>query len=99
MSTQQTLQLADLPERILKTMGETNPIISSVPTLHKTDSSDNGSSHLNVEVGMSLEEINREVLRATLEYTDNNKAKAAKILDISRRTIQRKVKEYGLCDE
>ncbi len=99
MSTQQTLQLADLPERILKTMGETNPIISSVPTLHKTDSSGNGSSHLNVEVGMSLEEINREVLRATLEYTDNNKAKAAKILDISRRTIQRKVKEYGLCDE
>lgn len=98
MSTQETLQLTDLPERILKAMGETNPIISSVPTLHKTDSSGNGSSHLNVEVGMSLEEINREVLRATLEYTDNNKAKAAKILDISRRTIQRKAKEYGLCD-
>jgi len=99
MSTQEALQLTDLPERILKAMGETNPIISSVPTLHKTDSSDNGSSHLNVEVGMSLAEINREALRATLEYTDNNKAKAAKILDISRRTIQRKTKEYGLCDD
>ena len=48
---------------------------------------------------MSLEDINREVLRATLEYTENNKAKAAKILEISRRTIQRKAKEYGLCDE
>ncbi|RKU17351.1 hypothetical protein C6501_04185 [Candidatus Poribacteria bacterium] len=99
MSTQQTLQLTDLPERILKTVAETNFIIPSAPTLHKTDSSDNGSSHLNVEVGMSLEEINREVIRATLEYADNNKAKAAKILDISRRTIQRKAKEYGLCDD
>ena len=99
MSTQETLQMTDLPERILKTTAETNSIISSVPTLHKTDSSDNGNLHLNVEVGMSLEEINREVLRATLEYTDNNKAKAAKILDISRRTIQRKAKEYGLCDK
>lgn len=99
MSTQETLQLADLPERILKTTTETSTIISSVPTLHKTDTSDNGSPHLNVAVGMSLEDINREVLRATLEYTDNNKAKAAKILDISRRTIQRKAKEYGLCNE
>ncbi len=99
MSTQETLQLTDLPERILKATDETNSIISSVPTLHKTGSSDNGSTHLNVAVGMSLEEINREVLRATLEYTDNNKAKAAKILDISRRTIQRKAKEYGLCDD
>ena len=78
---------------------EANSIISSVPTLHKTDSSGNGNAHLNVEIGMSLEEINREVFRATLEYADNNKAKAAKILDVSRRTIQRKAKEYGFCDE
>ena len=99
MSTQQNLQLADLPERILKVAGEMNSIISSAPTLHNTTSFDNGGTHLNVEVGMSLEDINREVLRATLEYTDNNKAKAAKILEISRRTIQRKAKEYGLCDE
>ena len=59
----------------------------------------NGGHGLNVEVGMSLDEINREVLRATLESVDNNKAKAAEILKVSRRTIQRKAKEYGLADE
>jgi DNA-binding NtrC family response regulator len=99
MSTQQNLQLADLPERILKGVGKMNSIFPAAPTLHTTDSSGNGGPYLNVEVGMSLEDINREVLRATLEYADNNKAKAAKILDISRRTIQRKTKEYGLCDD
>lgn len=96
MSTQPALELADLPERILKATTDTNSIISSVPTLHRTVTVGNEQSHLNVEVGMSLEDITREVLRATLEYTDNNKAKAAKILNISRRTIQRKTKEYGL---
>lgn len=96
MSTQETLELNDLPERILKEVGELNPVMPSAPTLHNNDLYDNSSPLLNVSVGMTLEDINREVLRATLEYTDNNKAKAAKILEISRRTIQRKAKEYGL---
>lgn len=99
MSTQETIQLADLPERILKLTEGMDSIISSVPTLRNPDSSFNMGPHLNVEVGMTLDEINREVLRATLEYTEHNKVKAAKILDISRRTIQRKAKEYGLCEE
>ncbi len=99
MSTEQVLELADLPERILSFASEINGSISSAPTLHSVDTTHKKPHHLNVEVGMSLEDINREVLRATLAYTDNNKVKAAKILDISRRTIQRKAKEYGLCDE
>lgn len=99
MSTQESLQLADLPERILKANEDTGSNIPSAPTLHTTNTSMNAGSHINIEIGMSLEEINREVLRATLEYTNNNKVKAAKILDISRRTIQRKAKEYGFCDE
>lgn len=99
MSTQEALELNDLPERIIKEVGEMNPILPSAPTLHNTHSLPDVNCELNVAIGMTLEEINREVLRATLEYTDNNKAKAAKMLDISRRTIQRKAKEYGLCDE
>ncbi len=99
MSTEQILEQEDLPERILSSASEINGNISSAPTLHSADATHKNPSHLNVEVGMSLEDINREVLRATLAYTDNNKVKAAKILDISRRTIQRKAKEYGLFDE
>ena len=73
--------------------------IPSLPTLRTYDTTNRRVPRLNVEVGMSLDNINREVLRATLEYADNNKAKAAKILQISRRTIQRKAKEYGLCND
>ena len=99
MSTHTRLEQADLPERILKAAGVMMSNIVSVPTLRTAAPSDTvGQPSLNVEIGMSLDEIHQEVLRATLEYVDNNKAKAAKILQISRRTIQRKAKEYGLCN-
>jgi DNA-binding protein Fis len=48
---------------------------------------------------MSMAEIEKEVLLSTLQYVENNRAKAAKILEISKRTIFRKIKEYSLCDE
>ncbi len=100
-STQSTLQQIDLPERILKAAGIAFSNLLSVPDIPKSVDpiGDEQHLHLNVKVGMSLDEINREALRATLASVDNNKAKAAEILRVSRRTIQRKVKEYGLSDE
>ena len=99
MSTQSTIQQIDLPERILKATGIEFSNLLSVPDVWKPVDVIEGNQRLNVEVGMSLDEINREALRATLESVDNNKAKAAEILKVSRRTIQRKAKEYGLSEE
>lgn len=99
MSTQTRLEQAELPERILKSTRVMMSNIVSVPTLRTAALSPTGPPSLNVEIGMSLDEINREVLRATLEYVDNNKVKAARILQISRRTVHRKAKEYGLCND
>lgn len=93
-----TIQQVHLPERILKATGAEFSNLLSVPDVWRVGAH-NGGQRLNVEVGMSLDEINREALRATLESVDNNKAKAAEILKVSRRTIQRKAKEYGLSDE
>ena len=98
MSNQSTIQQIHLPERILKATGAEFSNLLSVPDVWQAGAN-NGGQRLNVEVGMSLDEINREVLRATLESVDNNKAKAAEILKVSRRTVQRKAKEYGLSDE
>ena len=100
-STQSTIQQIDLPERILKAAGIAFSNLLSVPDIPKSVDTieDEQHLHLNVKVGMSLDEINREALRATLASVDNNKAKAAEILRVSRRTIQRKVKAYGLSDE
>lgn len=49
-----------------------------------------------LRMGMSLEEIEREHIARTLERTDGNREKAAKILGIGERTLYRKLKEYEL---
>lgn len=99
MSTQSTIQQNHLPERILNATGTEFSNLLSVPNVWETTDPTANGQHLNVKVGMSLDEINREALRATLESVDNNKAKAAGILKVSRRTVQRKAKAYGLQDE
>jgi len=51
---------------------------------------------LNLSVGMSMQEIERAALEATLRAVGYDKQRAAKILGIGLRTLYRKQKEYGL---
>ncbi len=46
--------------------------------------------------GKSLKEVEREMIIRTLEEANGNRTHAAKILGISRRTLQLKLKEYGV---
>ena len=46
--------------------------------------------------GRSLQEVERELIRANLALTEGNREKAAKILGIGERTLYRKIKAYGL---
>jgi two-component system response regulator HydG len=46
--------------------------------------------------GMTLEEVERETIIQTLEETGGNRTQTAQILGISRKTLQNKLKEYGL---
>lgn len=43
-----------------------------------------------------MEEIEREAILQTLAYTGGHRARAAQLLDIGLRTLQRKLKEYGV---
>ncbi|MFO0845778.1 MAG: sigma 54-interacting transcriptional regulator [Gemmataceae bacterium] len=45
---------------------------------------------------VSLEEIEKRHILATLDHTDWNKSQAASILEIERSTLDRKIKGYGL---
>jgi transcriptional regulator with GAF, ATPase, and Fis domain len=45
---------------------------------------------------VSLEEVERRHILATLQHTDWNKSQAASILNIERSTLDRKIKAYGL---
>lgn len=51
---------------------------------------DHPLNEMRFSVGMTLEEIELEVIRRTLDFTGGDKVKAAKILGINQRTIYRK---------
>ena len=46
-----------------------------------------------------LSEVERTQILYTLEMTDNNKSKAARILGISRQTLREKLRQYGETDD
>ena len=51
---------------------------------------------LNLSAGRSLKEVEKEMILRTLDETGGNRTHAAGILGISRRTLQLKLKEYGI---
>ena len=46
--------------------------------------------------GMSMAQVEREVIRQTLRAKEGNRERTAKMLQIGERTLYRKIKEYGL---
>ncbi len=77
----QTIQVEDLPDRIRNAAGG----------MDATTSEESALSF----IGMTLEGVERMVIRQTLVHTEGNRTAAAKMLGISLRTLQRKLKEYG----
>jgi len=49
-----------------------------------------------VIAGLTLKEVERDLIVKTLEQTDGNRTHAAKILGITRKTLQNKLKEYQI---
>jgi two-component system response regulator HydG len=55
-----------------------------------------GAAGLSGLVGMTMEQIEREVIRQTLKANEGNRERTARMLAIGERTLYRKIKEYGL---
>jgi two-component system response regulator HydG len=49
-----------------------------------------------LEVGSSLQDAERYLIKETMRYTGGDKKRAAQILGITRKTLYRKLGEYGL---
>ena len=49
-----------------------------------------------LRVGITMDEAEKEIIKKTLEFTQDNKTKTAKILDISLKTLHNKLNEYRL---
>lgn len=52
------------------------------------------AARLNILPGISMEDYEREIIRANLLYAGGNREKTAKILGISERTLYRKIKKF-----
>lgn len=53
-------------------------------------------SGLTLTPGMTMDEIEREAIRAALARVGGNRRKAAEMLEIGERTLYRKIRKYGL---
>ncbi len=54
----------------------------------------NHESYFTVFLGSPLDEVERELIRRTIAFTDGNKARASEILRVPRRTLYGKLEPY-----
>ena len=77
-------------------------VLSMKPTIEVSDLPahicNHSESQAIIKPGMSMAEIEKEAIRRTLQHSGGNRTKAAEILGISLRTLQRKIKEFGLLE-
>jgi DNA-binding NtrC family response regulator len=90
-------QLRNLMERLVVTVKEGVIQPDHLPEEIRTSKQDQRT--MVITLGRSLEDIEREVIRRTLTEVTNHREKAAKVLGISLRTLQYKIKEYGIGGE
>lgn len=91
-------ELKNITERLaVTTVGETIEV-GNLPTnfqsLHNPPEISD-KLDLNPLLGIPLEDIEKMLISHTLEKTNGNRTHAARMLGISLRTLQRKLKEYG----
>ncbi len=75
-----------------------HPTAQPAPTVHRQPSADDDIQDTEeyVEETMSLEEAEKEMIRKTLEKNHGKRKDTAQDLNISERTLYRKIKAYGL---
>ena len=89
-------QLRNLIERMVVTVKD--PVIQSEHLPEEIQASKEDTRTMMVTLGTPIEQIEREVIERTLKEVTNHREKAAKLLGISLRTLQYKIKEYGIRD-
>ena len=87
-------QLRNLVERLVVTVK--NPVIDAEQLPEEIQASREDARTMIVTLGSTLKGIEREAIRRTLTEVTNHREKAAKLLGISLRALQYKIKEYGI---
>jgi two-component system, NtrC family, response regulator HydG len=90
-------ELENVIERaVILTRGDTVPTAQLPKSLQELAGEDIPLPPVTVAPGKTLKEIEEEMILKTLEECSGNRTRAAETLGISRRTLQLKLKEYGI---
>jgi DNA-binding NtrC family response regulator len=90
-------QLRNLMERLVVTCRNSTIQIEELP--EEIRQRDRSATTFLVRAGMTLAEAEKLLIRQTLTHVTDNREEAARVLGISRRALQYKLKEYGLLKE
>lgn len=90
-------QLRNVTERLVLTCHRSEIVVADLPDFLR--SHDRTAASFSIRPGMTLAEVEKLLIRQTLIKETSNREAAARILGISRRSLQYKLKEYGLLDE
>jgi transcriptional regulator with GAF, ATPase, and Fis domain len=85
-----SIELDDLPEAISKSAFEAFAMVRQ----ERANAAAEGTSiGITIELPATMEEIEKQVIDATLDYTEGDKSRASRLLDIGRRTLYRKLEQ------
>jgi transcriptional regulator with GAF, ATPase, and Fis domain len=90
------IEIDDLPESISRRAFES----SARARQERVNAAGEGRSiGIEVDLPSSMDEIERQVIAATLDYTEGDKSRAARLLNIGRKTLYRKLEQYNIGGE
>jgi DNA-binding NtrC family response regulator len=90
-------QLRNMIERLVITVKNAAIEVNDLPDFLRAH--DQNATTFAIRPGMSLAEVEKLLIRQTLTHVTENREEAAKLLGISRRSLQYKLKQYGLLDD
>ncbi|MEJ7848140.1 MAG: sigma 54-interacting transcriptional regulator [Pyrinomonadaceae bacterium] len=85
------ITLDDLPESISKKAGEA---FAHARQERARASGENRSIGIEIDLPATMDEIEKLVINATLDYTQGDKSRASRLLNIGRKTLYRKLDQY-----
>ena len=85
------IELDDLPEAISKRAFET---FAQARQERAKAASEGNSIGIEIELPAAMDEVEKQVIEATLDYAGGDKSRASRLLNIGRKTLYRKLEQY-----
>jgi two-component system response regulator HydG len=85
------IELDDLPEAISRKAFELH---AQAKQERLRAASEGNSIGIEIELPTAMNEVEKQVIKATLDYTGGDKSRASRLLNIGRKTLYRKLEQY-----